>query len=214
MGLFTETQLGSTLSASLPISPPFYFNRLAIHHLAGLLGTCWVSPTPSPRTAQASSRGSNQVSGLCSLSSSLCCSPALSCASHTEWWSRKTASVTGTAVFLTTTDSYSRTLARGQLTGYIQKSPRCNSLEDASHFPSGLKSLSALLQPATICTTVHWENRSCSAGSPRFPVEGKLYVLQMRPVCADLAWAATEITSVNLMKTCPWGGRPWALSQS
>lgn len=40
MGLFTETQLGSTLSASLPISPPFYFNRLAIHHLAGLLGTC------------------------------------------------------------------------------------------------------------------------------------------------------------------------------
>lgn len=40
LGLFTETQLGSTVSASLLISPPFYFNRLVIHHLAGLSGTC------------------------------------------------------------------------------------------------------------------------------------------------------------------------------
>lgn len=96
--------------------------------------------------------------------------------------------------------------ARGQPTEYIQKSHRWISLEDAGGFPAGLESLSTLFQLATICTTVHWKNRFCHAGSLRFTVDDKLHVLQMRPACTDLAWAATAITCVNLMKTFPWGG--------
>lgn len=109
LGMRTGTQLDPDYLLLFWPLLLFYFNRWVIHHPAGLLGTCWVWPTPSPRTAQASSRGLNLGSGLCSLSSLSCCSPALSCASHTEWWSRKTASITGTAVFLMTTDSYSGT---------------------------------------------------------------------------------------------------------
>lgn len=146
LGPCTQTQ-GSRPSPSL-LTSPFYFNRWVIDHLAGLLGTCWVWPAPCPRTAQASSRGLSQGSGPCSWSSSWCCSWALSCASRTEWWPRRAAPATGTAVFLMT-DTFLRlkTLVRAQLTGSRQKSQSCKSLEDASDFPAGL--------PAT-CWYLHY----------------------------------------------------------